>query len=149
MFMESGGKRRGTFVGGFLSRVRDGVARWNELQRLDAEEVAAIACELNLSSAELRALAFTSSRSVESLNKRLAHAGLSEDDLAASHGDVLRDLRRVCGQCSSKARCARDLSRERRAAPAKYCPNEQTLRSLADAASRSASHILTFPTLLS
>ena len=50
--------------------------------------------------------------------------GLSEEALAASNPDELRDLRRVCSQCNTKARCARDLRHKRMAAPSKYCPNE-------------------------
>jgi hypothetical protein len=98
-----------------------------------------------LSKEELSALTFQPSGSIRSLSKRLHHAGLSEDELAAAHGDVLRDMRRVCSQCRSKARCTRDLKHERRATPAKYCPNEQTLRALADEVHQDASRILAFP----
>jgi hypothetical protein len=70
---------------------------------------------------------------------------LSEDELAAAHGDVLRDLRRVCSQCLSKARCARDLRHERRTTPAKYCLNEQTLRALTDEVRQGASQIRALP----
>jgi hypothetical protein len=61
----------------------------------------AIARELNLSKAELCVLTFTPSGSLQSLSRRLAHAGLSEGELAAAHGDVLRDMRRVCSQWPS------------------------------------------------
>ena len=106
----------------------------------------AIARELNLSAAELGALALAPCASSESLSKRLSHAGLSEAALAASHGDVLRDLRRVCTQCPVKPRCARDLARERRATPSKYCPKEQTLRALeCEARQRPSARIFAFP----
>jgi hypothetical protein len=128
-----------------LARFKRAVARWNELRRLGSREIEAIARELNLSKEELSALTFQPSGSIQSLSKRLGHAGLSEDELAVAHGDVLRDMRRVCSQCQSKARCARDLKHERRATPAKYCPNEQTLRALADEVHQDASRILAFP----
>jgi len=144
MFTEAGAAKGSSAFKGLLNRFKSAVARWNELQRLDSPEMEAIARELNLSKAELSALTFQPSRSIESLSKRLSHAGLSEDKLAAAHGDVLRDLRRVCSQCQSKARCARDLRHERRATPAKYCPNEQTLRALADEVHQGASQILPF-----
>jgi hypothetical protein len=115
------------------------------MQRLDSREMEAIAQELHLSKAELTTLAFTSSGAVGSLNKRLSNSGLSESELVVSHGDVLRDLRRVCSQCPSKTRCAWDLRRKRAATPAKYCPNDQTLRALADEAHRSTSPILPCP----
>lgn len=141
MFIEAGAAKCSSAFKGLLDRCRSAVARWNELRRLDSQELEAIARELNLSKEELSALTFQPSRSIQSLSRRLSHAGLSQDELAAAHGDVLRDMRRVCSQCRSKARCARDLKHERRATPAKYCPNEQTLRALTDGASR----ILPFP----
>jgi hypothetical protein len=148
MFIESGGRKQGTFIGSFLGRLRSAACRWSERQRLDPREIEAIARELNLSKAELGALSFAPSGSLDSLNRRLAHAGLSESELATSHGDVLRDLRRVCSQCASRARCARDLRHERRATPAKYCPNEQTLRALEDEAYQSPSaQVLAFPAM--
>jgi hypothetical protein len=145
MFIEAGAPKPSSVFRGLLNRFRSAVARWNELQGLDSPEMEAIARELNLSNAELRALTFTPSGSLQSLSKRLSHAGLSECELAAVHGDVLRDLRRVCSQCQSKARCARDSKHERRATPAKYCPNEQTLRALTDEVHQCASQILPFP----
>lgn len=144
MFIEAGGSKRGSVFRGLLDRFKSAVARWNELQRLDSKEIEAIARELNLSKEEFSALAFQPSRSIQSLGRRLCDAGLSEDELAAAHGDVLRDMRRVCSQCQSKARCARDLKRH--ATPARYCPNEQTLRALTDEVQQGASRILAFPT---
>lgn len=145
MFIEAGDLKGGSAFKGLLDRFKSAVARWNELRRLDSREFEAIARELNLSKEELSALTFQSSGSIQSLSKRICHAGLSEDELAAAQGDVLRDMRRVCSQCQSKARCARDLKHERRATPAKYCPNEQTLRALEDEAHQDASCILPFP----
>ncbi|MBR0934223.1 hypothetical protein [Bradyrhizobium jicamae] len=96
---------------------------------MTAQEVDEIARELSLSAADLRSLA-SEPGFPELLQKRLEHAGLSEEALAVSHPDVLRDLQRVCGLCRDKPRCAADLARERRASPARYCPNEFTLTAL-------------------
>ena len=145
MLIEAGATKRSSVFRGLLSRFRSVIVRWNELERLDSQEMEAIARELNLSKAELCALTFTPSGALQSLSKRLSHAGLSEDELAVDHADVLRDMRRVCSQCQSKARCARDLKHERRATPAKYCPNERTLRALADEMHQHAPRILPFP----
>jgi len=120
-----------SFAGNLLDRFKDAMFRWTEIQRFDRQELESIAHELNMSPGELGALTLMPTTSLESLGKRLSHAGLSEDRLAASHRDVLRDLYRVCSQCTSGARCARDLKRGRRATPSKYCPNEQTLQALA------------------
>jgi hypothetical protein len=145
MFIEADATKRNSVFKNLLDRCRSAVARWNEFQRLDPQEMEAIARELNLSKAELCALTFTPSGSLQSLGLRLSHAGLSEDEVAAAHGDVLCDMRRVCAQCQSKARCARDLKHGRRATPAKYCPNEQTLRALTDELHQDVSRILPFP----
>ena len=109
------------------------------MQRFDRQELESIAHELNMSPAELGALVLMSSDSLESLSRRLSHADISEARLAASQPEVLRDLRRVCSQCTSKARCARDLKRERRATPSQYCPNEHTLQALVREAHETAS----------
>ncbi len=145
MFIEAGVTKRSSVFRGLLGRFRSAVARWNEFQRLDSQEMEAIARELNLSKAELYALTLTSSGALQSLSKRLSHAGLSEDELAVDHADVLRDMRRVCSQCESKARCARDLKRERWAIPTKYCPNEQTLLALTSEGHQHAPRTLAFP----
>ncbi|WP_338827091.1 hypothetical protein [Bradyrhizobium sp. 27S5] len=117
-----------------LARLRAFFARRHEFDLMTAREVDEIAHELNLSTSDLRALA-RGRGSPESLSQRLKHAGLSEEALATSHSDVLRDLQRVCGLCQEKRRCATDLARERRASPARYCPNELTLTALSRGAS--------------
>jgi hypothetical protein len=122
MYTEADDKKYNRFFGNLYRRLRGAKARWND-----------------------GALGFQPSRPLWSLARRLSHAGLSEDTLVASHSDVLRDLRRVCSQCKSRARCARDLKHERRATPAKYCPNERALRALADQIHPSNPQILPFP----
>ncbi|TWB93156.1 hypothetical protein FBZ93_111195 [Bradyrhizobium macuxiense] len=114
---------------GLAARLRAFLARRDEFDLMTAREVDTIAQELNLPASDLRALA-RGRGSPELLNKRLEHASLSERALASSNSDVLRDLQRVCGLCREKRRCAADLARERRASPARYCPNELTLTAL-------------------
>ncbi len=143
MVMDSGDKVRESLFGALRCRFRRAIARWNQMQWQDSLE--AVAREVNLSTAEFDALMRSSSEEPLALSLRLSHAGLSEDQLAVNHPDVLRDLRRVCSRCMWRTRCARDLKHERRATPEKYCPNEQTLRSLAREARQSASRILPFP----
>lgn len=138
MLIEAAGKTCSTLFGNLRDRLKGAMERRNELQRLDQRDIEVIARELNLSRTELAALILKPSGSLQSLSRRLSHAGLAESDLEASHGDVLRDLRRVCSQCSSTARCARNVNRERQAAPVRYCPNEQTLQALAEDVQRCA-----------
>jgi hypothetical protein len=148
MLTQSAGPPAESFFGSLFSRARSTFAKWREVSRLDSHEVEAVARDLNMSSAELVALMFTPSGSLDQLSQRLAYAGLGEAGLAASHPDELRDLRRVCGQCVEKRRCARDIRHKRMATPSKYCPNESTLRILARESCQSRSpqvQVLTFP----
>jgi hypothetical protein len=131
MLMQSVGRPIGSFLSNFLDRAKCAISRWWEVSRLDPQEIETVARDLNVSSAELVALMFTSSESLDSLGRRLAYAGVPQETLAVSHPAELRDMRRICSQCSSKARCARDLRHKRMATPSKYCPNEPTLRALA------------------
>ncbi|HLZ01037.1 MAG TPA: hypothetical protein VKR55_02675 [Bradyrhizobium sp.] len=118
-----------SFLGDLARRARKALSGWGEIGRLDAGQVEALARDLNLSFSELNSLAIAAPTSLESLKKRLALAGLSEEALAVSDCAVLRDLQRVCSQCASKARCAADLRRGQ-IIPPKYCPNEETLHTL-------------------
>ena len=120
-----------SFFGDLFKRVKSAFSRWREIRQLDSRDIGAVARDLNLSPSDFISLMFTSSCSLESLNRRLAYEGLSEEALVVSHPDELRDLRRVCSLCKEKGRCARDIRHGRLAGPSKYCPNELTLRSLA------------------
>ena len=129
--MQSFDRSGGSFLGNLVSRARCAISRWREIRRLDSREIEAVARDLNISSTELVSLMLASSESLDSLSRRLSHEGLPQETLAVSHPVELRDMRRICGQCSSKARCARDLRHHRFTIPAKYCPNEPTFRVLA------------------
>lgn len=131
MLIESVGQPARSFFGDLFIRAGSAFSKWREIRQLDAREIEAVARDLNISPADLVSLMFTPSDSLKSLNKRLAYEGLSEEALTVSHPDELRDLRRVCSLCSEKSRCARDVRHNRMATPAKYCPNEPTLRLLA------------------
>ncbi|MGY3533337.1 hypothetical protein ACVILK_003078 [Bradyrhizobium embrapense] len=113
-----------------LTRLRAKLSRTAELAYLSAQDIDAIARELNLSTSDFRKMA-QNPGSPELLSKRLALAGFSGNTLAARHGDVVRDLQRVCGLCQTKIRCAADLERHKPVNPLKGCPNEHTLRALA------------------
>ncbi len=112
-----------------LGWLRASLSRKSELAYLSPQDIDAIARELNLSTSAFRTLAQSPSAS-ELLRKRLALAGFSEHALAAGHGDVLRDLQRVCGLCPAKGRCAADLQAGMHRNPLKDCPNEHTLCAL-------------------
>jgi len=98
---------------------------------LDAKDFEQIARDLNLSVSELHALSRTDDSSADRLNQRLAECGLSANELRNRHPEVLRDLQRVCGNCTSTRRCANEF--EQGASQANrndYCPNTHTLQAL-------------------
>ena len=150
MLAQSVDRSGGSLLGNLLSRAKCAISRRWEVSRLDSREIDAVARDLNVSSAELVSLMLSSSESLESLGKRLAYEGLPQESLAVSHPAELRDMQRICSQCHSKARCARDLRHKRMATPSKYCPNQPTLRALAREAHReNTARILNFPTSFS
>jgi hypothetical protein len=108
------------------------MSRWDEMGALSSHEIEEIARDLHVSTSDLLSLSRQSPGSVVLLDRRLVQSGLSRDDLTARRGDALRDLERVCGLCRAKDRCAKDLeaASEVEQAP-QYCPNELTLRALA------------------
>ena len=150
MSMQRAGRPGGSLLGNLLSRAKYAIAQWRVLRKIDTREIEVVARELNLSPAELVSLMFTPPDTLESLDKRLTYAGLSPEELLTSNPAELRDLRRICSQCRSKVRCARDLRHKRMATPSQYCPNEPTLRALALEAHRARSaQIVALPANLS
>jgi len=147
MLMQSVDRSGGSLLGNLPGRAKGAISRWWEVRRLGSREIDAVARDMNVSSAELVSLMLTSSDSLGSLNKRLAYEGLPQESLAVSHPAELRDMRRICSQCHSKARCARDFRHKRMATPSKYCPNQPTLRALAlEAQRKKTARILNFST---
>jgi hypothetical protein len=130
MFARLNKTSSGSFFGSLLDRARKIILRWDEMSSLSSQEIEGIARDLNVSTPDLLLLAHGSPGSTILLDRHLTQFGLSKDALAARHGDVLRDLERVCGLCSAKERCAADLDGNVEQQP-EYCPNEQTLEALA------------------
>jgi hypothetical protein len=150
MLMQSVGRSGRSFLGNLFNRSKCAVSRWREASGLDPQDVETVARDLNVSPVELVSWMLTSPESIDSLNKRLAYEGLPQESLAASHPAELQDMRRICSQCTSKGRCARDLGHKRMATPSKYCPNEPTLRALAlEAHPVRSARVIAFPAKLS
>lgn len=98
---------------------------------LDDKEFEQIARDLNLSVFELHALSRKDDSSADLLNERLAECGLSPNELRDRHPEVLRDLQRVCGNCTSTRRCANEFKQGASQANRNdYCPNTHTLQAL-------------------
>jgi hypothetical protein len=98
----------------------------------DPQVIGEIARDINLSVSELYSLAAKEAgRPGGLLDKRLSSIGLRSEKLAKSHPEVLRDLQRVCGRCTSSVTCANDFARaDGSAGIPPYCPNEQTLQAI-------------------
>ena len=109
-----------------LAATADGTS---ELRHLDDQQVGEIAHDLGLSRAELFALCGNRA-SGALLKQRLAQFGLTEESLAKRHPEVLQDLQRVCGTCTTTTRCARDFAAHRDVGRDEYCPNTCTLNAL-------------------
>jgi hypothetical protein len=98
---------------------------------LDDKEFEQIARDLNLSVSELHALSRKDDSSTDLLNQRLAECGLSADGLRDRYPEVLRDLQRVCGNCTLTRRCANEFKQgASQASRDDYCPNTHTLQAL-------------------
>jgi hypothetical protein len=103
-----------------------------DLDSFSPGEMARMAQDVGLAPSDLRQLARHCSDAADLLDRRLGALGLTTAGLAATAPAELRDMERLCTLCASKGRCARDLAAD----PAdpvwrQYCPNEQTLASLA------------------
>jgi hypothetical protein len=94
--------------------------------------MARMAHDVGLSAADLRALATHCSDAADLLDRRLEACGLSKEELAHTSAAELRDMERLCTNCESKGRCARDFDAD----PSdpvwlEYCPNHDTITTLA------------------
>jgi hypothetical protein len=101
----------------------------SELRSMGDHRVDEIAHEFGLSRTELLTLC-ANKGSGGLLKQRLAEFGLTEGLLASRHPDVLRDLQRVCGTCTTTSLCAGDFARHRDSGRDEYCPNTCTLYAL-------------------
>lgn len=119
-------------IGKLLARVKRVAGRSRglpELRRMEDQQLDQIAHEFGLSRAELFALC-ANKASGRLLQQRLAEFGLSEALLVKRHPEVLQDLQRVCGTCTTTSRCAGDFAAHRDSGRDSYCPNTCTLYAL-------------------
>jgi hypothetical protein len=97
----------------------------NELAKCDPSEVARIAEDLGISTAELRFLAASDKGAAGLLLRRLQALRVDPKSIDPA---VMRDLQLRCAQCDSKKLCSHELEDKPAAASwPKYCPNEQTI----------------------
>jgi uncharacterized protein YjiS (DUF1127 family) len=128
----SGSSREFPVIGKLIERMKRFSSRsaaLSELRRMDDRQVGQVAHEFGLSRAELITLC-AKDTSGELLKQRLAEFGFTEEMLAKRHPEVLQDLQRVCGTCTTTSRCAHDFAAHRDSGRDEYCPNTCTLYAL-------------------
>jgi len=124
----SSGVREFPVIGRLIARMKRLSGR-AELRGMDDRQVGQIAHEFGLSRSELFTLC-ANKASGGLLKQRLAEFGLTEELLAKLHPEVLQDLQRVCGTCTTTSRCAHDFEAHRDSGRDEYCPNTCTLYAL-------------------
>jgi hypothetical protein len=112
-----------------MKRLSARLAALSELRSLDDRQVDQIAHEFGLSRAGLFALC-AGKASGGLLKQRLAEFDLTEELLTRKHPEVLQDLQRVCGTCTTTSRCAHDFATQKDSGRDQYCPNTCTLYAL-------------------
>ncbi len=124
---------------GFITRWwRNWKRHYAAARELDAcrdGEVAHLAQDLGVSSAELRTLAGRWPDSADLLRRRMDALGIDAAQVGRLEPEVMRDLQRVCGQCTNEKRCEHDLRRDAGDHAAHgswrtYCPNVDTLEAV-------------------
>ena len=100
------------------------------LEGLPEAEVAKIAKDMGVSTADLRALDRLADQPLL-LHRMLEQLHLDADFLSRTEPEIFRDLQRVCAMCDSKKRCGRDLDAGKGAEHFEdYCPNALTLKAV-------------------
>jgi hypothetical protein len=100
----------------------------NELADCGSLEVARIAQDLGISTADLCVVAARDKTAADLLNRRLETLRLDPTSIDPA---VMRDLQRCCSNCDSKQLCVHELEDQPKVANwPKYCPNEDTIAAL-------------------
>jgi hypothetical protein len=102
-----------------------------EVEGLSDSERSRVAQDLNLNGTELRTLAGKWPDSADLLSQRLVALQLDEPAIARTEPAVLRDMERVCSNCSEKSHCSHDIDANPTSSEWRtYCPNVETLDAL-------------------
>ena len=116
-------------IADWMTRYRNSRASYNALSQCGADEVAKMARDLGVSTAELSTLSTKSPESSALLEKLLVALGVEAN--AHAKVAVLHDLQRLCVSCGEKQRCAHELDVGNATEHFRqYCPNAYTLDAL-------------------
>ena len=124
---------------GFITTIanwRSGQPADRELAYLDTGELAALARDIGLSTAQMTRLTARGGGTGEELSRFMRAIGLAPEKLKRTHAGVMRDMSVVCSGCEMASRCRRDLDRECAPIVQRYCPNAHTISALLAESSR-------------
>jgi hypothetical protein len=118
-------------AGNWLRHWKDAGAACDELNRCGCDEVARMAADFGLSSAELGELARQGPDAATRLPQMLTALGIDGPTVSRDEPAVMRDLERLCGLCSRKRECSNELAGDDvKATYRDFCPNAGTLDAL-------------------
>jgi transcriptional regulator with XRE-family HTH domain len=118
-------------IADWVKRYRQAIGLSHELANCGAEEVAAIARDIGLSTQELEFITSKGPLAADELPKLLRALGVDPQKLATDRRTALRDLQRICITCGHKTQCRHDLAAGTTAGQYHdYCPNAMSIDEL-------------------
>jgi hypothetical protein len=118
-------------IADWINKYRSLTALRDEFRRCSADEVMQIAKDLRVPVDELRSIAAKGPGAAALLEKMLMALSVDPEALANFQPATMRDLQRLCVNCSQKKRCQRELAEGTAAENFhSYCPNAFTLDAL-------------------
>lgn len=109
-----------------------------ELRDMNSNDLAQIARDLCVSTADLDAFVRQGPHASDELPQLLKSLGIDEATLARTPLVLQRDMMRVCAACQQKARCNNDLNAGTLAQHyEEYCPNAPAIGELGEAVKHS------------
>jgi transcriptional regulator with XRE-family HTH domain len=118
-------------IANWVKKYRYAAGLHQELAECGTDDVARIARDLGIDTAELLKLVDNGPGAADLLKRMLRALGADGNALALTDPLVMRDLQRLCISCSYKKRCEHDLAAGTAAQNYReYCPNAVSLEAL-------------------
>jgi len=118
-------------IADWVTRYRDAVGHTNEFGQCSPDEVRQIAKDLGVPAGELRQMASKGPHAADQVQKMLVALHVDPKALEKTNPLVMRDLQRLCINCSDKKRCQSELAKGTAADHFhEFCPNSMTLDAL-------------------
>ena len=128
-------------IADWVTRYRDAVGHTNEFGQCSPDEVRQIAKDLGVPPGELRDIASKGPHAADLVQKMLVALRVDPKALEKSDPVTMRDLQRLCIQCSDKKRCQSELAKGTAADHYhEFCPNALTLDAVFRQKNQTAKH---------